>query len=214
MADQDFSLLPPDEIKTLIFCTGQVYYLLSRARSLNNLRHIAIVRIEQMTPFPFWEVRHVVDFYSASLQEVVWCQEEPYNAGAWAHVEPRLETAMRGSKWMTQVREGSQSVSSWKLPFSKKNSLTSQLSNGRAWQEKLDSLRYGGGLENLRSAGKDRISVRGGRSVRYAGRDQSAAPATGIKKQHKFEEAAFVCEALYGGELKKPIDYVQGVPKF
>jgi 2-oxoglutarate dehydrogenase E1 component len=58
------------------------------------------------------------------------------------------------------------------------------------------------------------MSIRGSRSVRYAGRDQGAAPATGIKKQHKFEETGLLSEALYGGELRKAVEYVQGVPKF
>ena len=57
-----------------------------------------------------------------------------------------------------------------------------------------------GGLENYRN-GNPKISFRGGRSIRYAGRDQSAAPSTGIKKQHKFEEKMFVSEALFKGEL-------------
>ena len=58
-----FTLLPPNEIKTLIFCSGQVYYLLHRARELNNLKHIAIVRIEQLNPFPFWECQTVVEYF-------------------------------------------------------------------------------------------------------------------------------------------------------
>ena len=94
-----FSLLPPDEIKTLIFCSGQVYYLLSKARALNNLRHVAIVRIEQLNPFPFWECKTVVDFYGKSLEEIVYCQEESFNSGSWIFVEPRLTTAIQHSDW-------------------------------------------------------------------------------------------------------------------
>jgi 2-oxoglutarate dehydrogenase E1 component len=94
-----FTLLPPDEIKTLIFCTGQVYYLLSKARALNNFRHIAIVRIEQINPFPFWECKAVVDFYGKSLEEIVFCQEESLNSGTWSFIEPRLTTAIQHSNW-------------------------------------------------------------------------------------------------------------------
>lgn len=100
MSGEDFTLLPPSETTTLIFCTGQIYYLLSRCRALNNLRHIAIVRIEQLAPFPWWDIRRVVDSYKDSLREIVWCQEEPLNAGAWSFVEPRLETVVRDSSWM------------------------------------------------------------------------------------------------------------------
>lgn len=105
-ASTEFTLLPPNEIKTVIFCTGQVYYLLHRARVLNNKRDVAIVRVEQLCPFPFWEVAKVVDFYGESLEEIVWCQEESFNSGAWQHVEPRLETAIRETQWL----KGSSSV--------------------------------------------------------------------------------------------------------
>ena len=172
-----FTLLPPNEIKTLIFCSGQVYYLLNRARELNNLRHIAIVRIEQLNPFPFIEAKEVVDFYKDSLSEIVYCQEEAFNSGAWTFVEPRLDTAIRHSEWFK--------------------------TKGIEWQDKFDSLRVSGGLENARNS-EHKTSVRGGRLIRYAGRDIAAAPATGIKKQHKFEEQMFVSEALFGGKLHYP----------
>jgi 2-oxoglutarate dehydrogenase E1 component len=98
-ATPDFTLAPPSEIKTLIFCSGQVYYTLNKARALNGLRHVAIVRIEQLNPFPFWEVKQVVDFYKGSLEEIVWTQEESFNSGSWSFVESRLETAVRHSDW-------------------------------------------------------------------------------------------------------------------
>ncbi len=69
-----------------------------------------------------------------------------------------------------------------------------------------------GGLYNGRD-GTD-VSVRGGRVVRYAGRDISAAPATGIKKQHAFEEKMLVSEAFFGGKLIKPKSVEQGVPLY
>ena len=58
-------------------------------------------------------------------------------------------------------------------------------------------------------------SIRGGRLVRYSGRDISAAPATGIKKQHKFEEKMVLSEALLNGNLVYPAKLDQaGVPIF
>ena len=74
---------------------------------------------------------------------------------------------------------------------------------------------YPGGLENARTEGSKKASIRGGYIVRYAGRDISAAPATGIKKQHKFEEQMLVSEALFGGELHYPPARIeQDVPVF
>ena len=57
-------------------------------------------------------------------------------------------------------------------------------------------------------------SIRGGRLARYAGRDISAAPATGIKKQHKFEEKMVLSEALCSGNLIDPVKVDQGIPIF
>jgi 2-oxoglutarate dehydrogenase E1 component len=207
----EFTLLPPDQIKTLIFCSGQVYYNLYKTRALNNLRHIAIVRLEQLNPFPFWECKTVVDFYGKSLEEIVWCQEEAFNSGAWTFVEPRLDTAIQHSDWFRSEKvsqhfknqdlaEPNASLFS-RIFFSKKDKkLTSQ---GREWQNRFDSQRCSGGLENAREDSNSR-SVRGGRLVRYAGRDIAAAPATGIKKQHKYEEKCLLSEALMGGKLIYP----------
>jgi 2-oxoglutarate dehydrogenase E1 component len=85
-----------------------------------------------------------------------------------------------------------------------------------SWQQKLEKLRYSGGLKNAMKSEKERkpFSWRGGSSIRYAGRDQSAAPATGIKKIHKFEEETMLSEALFEGKLMKPKEMVNGVPKF
>jgi 2-oxoglutarate dehydrogenase E1 component len=60
-----------------------------------------------------------------------------------------------------------------------------------------------------------KVSIRGGHLVRYAGRDISAAPATGIKKLHKYEEKVMLSEALMGGRLcYPPKDMAQEVPIF
>jgi 2-oxoglutarate dehydrogenase E1 component len=213
-----FTLLPPNQIKTVIFCSGQVYYQLYKTRTLNNLRHVAIVRLEQLNPFPFWECKSVVDFYKESLEEIVWCQEEAFNSGAWSFVEPRLHTSIQHSEWFKTEKVSSSKGDDEKNSFLS-NLFTASpkdilISKGLQWQEKLDATRCPGGLENARF-GENPVSVRGGRLVRYAGRDIAAAPATGIKKQHKFEEKAFLSEALLGGKLVYPPAKVeQEVPIF
>ena len=72
-------------------------------------------------------------------------------------------------------------------------------------------MRNTGGLKNAK---KGLDSIRGGRLVRYAGRDISAAPATGIKKVHAFEEKTLVAEAFFGGKLPPVKKVDQGVPIF
>ncbi|KCV71678.1 2-oxoglutarate dehydrogenase E1 component [Fonticula alba] len=88
----------PEGVRRVIFCTGQVYYQLDATRELNGekLGDVAIVRIEQLAPFPFDRVVAEMDKYP-NASEIVWAQEEPMNAGCWSHFEPRLRTAMRSS---------------------------------------------------------------------------------------------------------------------
>jgi 2-oxoglutarate dehydrogenase E1 component len=77
-----------DQVKRLVFCTGKIYYDLVAKRA----PHIALVRVEQLYPWPHDDVARIVDLYP-SLQEVVWAQEEPKNMGAWTYVSPRLRVS-------------------------------------------------------------------------------------------------------------------------
>lgn len=74
--------LAADAIRRVVLCSGKVFYDLLDARRKGELNHIALVRIEQLYPFPHAELQEVFARYPA-LQEVVWCQEEPQNQGAW-----------------------------------------------------------------------------------------------------------------------------------
>lgn len=76
------------EVKRLVFCTGKIYYDLAAKRT----PHVALVRVEQLYPWPHDEVARIVDLYP-SAQEVVWAQEEPKNMGAWTYVSPRLRAS-------------------------------------------------------------------------------------------------------------------------
>jgi 2-oxoglutarate dehydrogenase E1 component len=77
-----------DQVKRLVFCTGKLYYDLMARRA----PHVALVRVEQLYPWPHDEVARIVDLYP-SVQEVVWAQEEPKNMGAWTYVSPRLRVS-------------------------------------------------------------------------------------------------------------------------
>ncbi|OZJ01529.1 hypothetical protein BZG36_05487, partial [Bifiguratus adelaidae] len=85
-------LVAPEKIKRHVLCTGQVYYALLRAREQNKINDIAISRVEQLNPFPYELVKEHADKYPNA--EIVWCQEEPLNMGAWAHVSPRIATTL------------------------------------------------------------------------------------------------------------------------
>jgi len=74
-----------DAITRLVFCTGKLYYDLIAQRN----PHVALVRVEELYPWPHEEVARIVDLYPGAA-EVVWAQEEPKNMGAWSYVSPRL----------------------------------------------------------------------------------------------------------------------------
>jgi 2-oxoglutarate dehydrogenase E1 component len=101
--DREILLSGPNAaVRRVIFCQGKVYYDLLKARNDAGIKDVAIARIEQISPFPFDLVhRHADNFPNA---EVVWCQEEPRNMGAWAFIDPRFDTALSKSEHHTKSR--------------------------------------------------------------------------------------------------------------
>ena len=83
----------PDAVKTLVFCSGQIYYELAAEREKRGARDVALVRLEQIAPFAFDRVAENCTKYKNA--EVVWAQQEPKNMGFYAYVNPRIMTATR-----------------------------------------------------------------------------------------------------------------------
>jgi len=83
----------PGNVKTLVFCTGQIYYELVGERENLGRDDVAIVRLEQIAPFAFDKVAKYCAKYENA--EVVWAQQEPKNMGAYSYVTPRMMTATR-----------------------------------------------------------------------------------------------------------------------
>jgi 2-oxoglutarate dehydrogenase E1 component len=79
-----------DDVRRLVFCTGKLYYDLALAPT----RHpqVALVRVEELYPWPHEEIQRIMDLYPA-VEQVVWAQEEPKNQGAWTYVQPRLRAS-------------------------------------------------------------------------------------------------------------------------
>eukprot|EP00879_Flechtneria_rotunda_P017667 GHRR01018519.1.p1 GENE.GHRR01018519.1~~GHRR01018519.1.p1 ORF type:complete len:632 (+),score=225.54 GHRR01018519.1:2874-4769(+) len=102
-------LLPPDAIRRVVLCTGQVYYQLSKVRRAKRLRDVVLVRLEQISPFPHDLLMNVVRQYKNA--ELVWAQEEPKNMGAWSYVQPRLVTALRHCGGLAHSSDKGQGVS-------------------------------------------------------------------------------------------------------
>ena len=74
----------PAAIRRILVCTGKIYYELLAARDARKRERRAIVRMEQLYPFPEAEFAAVLRALSARASDVVWVQEEPRNMGAWA----------------------------------------------------------------------------------------------------------------------------------
>ena len=76
-------------VKRVIICSGKIYYEMLEARRLNRIADIAILRIEQIYPFPGEQLDALLHQY-ASTNELIWCQEEPKNQGAWDFIKVRI----------------------------------------------------------------------------------------------------------------------------
>lgn len=81
-----------DAVKRVVLCTGKVYYDLLQERRDRGVTDVAIVRLEQIYPFPMKSLAAVLNTYPAA--EIVWCQEEPENMGAWSFVDRKIERTL------------------------------------------------------------------------------------------------------------------------
>ena len=81
------------KVRRVVLCSGKVYYDLLEERRRREIKDVAIVRVEQLYPFPWKGLMQQLGRYPHA--EVVWCQEEPANMGAWFFVGQRLETIVR-----------------------------------------------------------------------------------------------------------------------
>ena len=89
--------IPDASVRKLVLCSGKVAYDLIEARDAAGLEDVSIVRLEQIYPFP-GEPLSLRLSRMTGLEEVVWCQEEPRNNGAWFFVEPFIEEALAAAK--------------------------------------------------------------------------------------------------------------------
>jgi len=80
------------KIKRVVLCSGKIYYDLWDARQEKNITEIYLLRIEQLYPFP--SIATLKELKRFKNAEIVWCQEEPKNQGAWTFIEPNIEEAL------------------------------------------------------------------------------------------------------------------------
>jgi len=85
----------PDDVTRLILCSGKVYVDLVTSQFAATASHVAIVRVEELYPFPGDELAAILRQYP-NARDVVWLQEEPKNMGAWTYMQPRLQPLLNG----------------------------------------------------------------------------------------------------------------------
>ncbi|XP_039748792.1 2-oxoglutarate dehydrogenase, mitochondrial isoform X3 [Pararge aegeria] len=87
----------PSNVRKVAFCSGRVYYdLLKQRRDRNLEKDIAIVRLEQISPFPYDQIKAEIAKYPNA--QLVWSQEEHKNMGSWSYIEPRFRTLLHNQK--------------------------------------------------------------------------------------------------------------------
>lgn len=87
--NSDTNLVADDKIKRVVMCSGKVYYDLLEERDARGIDDVYLLRIEQFYPFPAISLVKELERFKGA--EMVWCQEEPKNQGAWSFIEPNIE---------------------------------------------------------------------------------------------------------------------------
>ena len=89
----DDNLKNKKNVKRLIMCSGKVFYDLMKKRNNKKIRNTAIIRIEQLYPFPYDDLEEILTKYE-NVKEYIWCQEEPLNQGAWFSHRHRIQRVL------------------------------------------------------------------------------------------------------------------------
>ncbi|MFA7276579.1 MAG: 2-oxoglutarate dehydrogenase E1 component [Pseudobdellovibrionaceae bacterium] len=90
-------LAKPKDMKRIVLCSGKVYYDLFEEREKRGINNVMILRLEQLYPFPAKALAEELAQYGHA--EIVWCQEEPKNQGAWSFVNPEIEEVLALAKF-------------------------------------------------------------------------------------------------------------------
>ncbi|MEM7088614.1 MAG: 2-oxoglutarate dehydrogenase E1 component [Pseudomonadota bacterium] len=87
--NSDTKLVSDDKIKRVVMCSGKIYYDLLEERDARGIEDVYLMRIEQYYPFPAHSLINELERFKGA--EIIWCQEEPKNQGAWTFIEPNIE---------------------------------------------------------------------------------------------------------------------------
>jgi 2-oxoglutarate dehydrogenase E1 component len=109
LADGEFQLVIPEldkldanKVDRVILTSGKIYYELLQYRRDAKLNNVAIIRLEQLYPFPEEVFRKVMSVY-ANTKDIIWCQEEPQNQGAWTTISPFISPVLKSGQTLRYV---------------------------------------------------------------------------------------------------------------
>ncbi len=125
--------MKPSDIKTLCFCSGKLYYELTRRRSEIGAKDTAIVRIEQLYPFPAEQMRTILNTY-AEASRLCWAQEESGNRGAWLFIREQVEQhlGIRDIEYIGREKSASPATGSHKRHLQEQRAILTALFNRTA----------------------------------------------------------------------------------
>ncbi len=120
-----------EDIRRVVLSSGKVYYDLLQARSEQDIKDVALLRMEQVAPFPARSV--TVELAKYPNAEIIWCQEEPQNQGAWSYVAARLDTVLNGlgdsprkARYVGRPEAASPASGSFKIHVKEQEALVSE----------------------------------------------------------------------------------------
>jgi len=90
------------DITRVILCSGKIYYTLLEARRAKKINNIALVRVEELYPFPKEDLKKIFDTYSKT-QDIAWCQEEPKNQFAWTYLKGKFKKLLNPTQTLRYV---------------------------------------------------------------------------------------------------------------
>ncbi len=125
--------LDPTQVLRVVICTGKVYYDLLEARRARGQDNTAIIRIEQLFPFPKKQFAETISHYP-QVDELIWCQEEPQNQGAWDQVKHRFHGLLEHGKklyFVGRAASAAPAVGQFKVHIKQQEQLIDEALSGR-----------------------------------------------------------------------------------
>lgn len=123
---QDQGIADPEAVRRILLCSGKIYYDLLQEQERRKSAHIAIVRLEQLYPFPDWNLSEALSPYSRA-KEICWVQEEPQNMGAWNFISRHIAVPFgRDFRYIGRPDRASPAAGSLKLHRREQQALVTQ----------------------------------------------------------------------------------------